>query len=216
MVTGEEPGRSLRDAVTQALRAQIVSGELPPGTRLVERRLAEQLEVSRVPVREALRVLEREGLLDDGGGRGMTVRRLADDDVAMLFAVRGALETVLAARLVEVADAADLDALEALVVEAETHVAAGRPSDAVRVNAAFHERLTGAARSEVLTSVLEPIASRMAWLLNQHTDPRAMAAEHREVLEAVRARNAEAATRVLAAHLTSSRAALAAATGPDA
>jgi DNA-binding GntR family transcriptional regulator len=209
MPTREEPAGSLRNSVTEALRQRIVSGELAPGTRVVERQVAEQLGVSRVPVREALRALEREGFVEERATRGMVVRRLDPDDVAMLFAVRESLEVVLSRRLVDVLDDDGLATLDGLVLEADAHARAGRHAEAVSANAAFHAALVDLARSRVLSSIIEPVAGRMAWLLNQHTEPGAMVAEHRSLVEALRSRDADRAAAVFSAHLASSRAAVA-------
>ena len=166
MPTREEHAGSLRDSVTQALRERIVSGDLAPGSRVVERQVADQLGVSRVPVREALRMLEREGFLEERATRGMVVRRLDPDDVEMLFAVRESLEAVLSRRLVDVLDDTGLAALDGLVASADAHDRAGRHTEAVRANAEFHSALVDLARSRVLSSIIEPVAGRMAWLLN--------------------------------------------------
>ena len=209
MPTGEEHARSLRDAVTETLRTRIASGELAPGTRVVERQVAEQLGVSRVPVREALRVLEREGFVEERTTRGMVVRRLSDDDIAMLFAVRESLEALLSHRLVTVLDDAGLASLDDVIAQAATHERAGRTADAVAANARFHALLVDLAASRVLTSVIEPIAGRMAWLLNQHSEPTTMIAEHRVIVDALRSRDADRAAAAFREHLANSRAALA-------
>ncbi|GAB3887876.1 GntR family transcriptional regulator [Terrabacter terrigena] len=200
---------SLRGSVTQALRERIVTGDLAPGTRVVERQVAEQLGVSRVPVREALRTLEREGFLEERATRGMVVRRLDPDDVAMLFAVREALETVLSQRLVDVLDDDGLARLDDLVVTAEQHLAAGRQGEAVRCNADFHAVLVDLADSRVLTSIIEPVAGRMAWLLNQHAAPAEIIEEHRSIVAALRSRDAGRAAAEFRDHLASSRRAVA-------
>ena len=215
MPTREEHPGSLRDSVTGALRQRIVSGELAPGTRVVERQVAEQLGVSRVPVREALRALEREGFLEERATRGMVVRRLDPEDVAMLFAVRESLEVVLSHRLVDVLDDDGLATLDDLVAEADGHARAGRHADAVGANAAFHAALVDLAHSRVLSSIIEPVAGRMAWLLNQHTEPGAMVAEHRAIVAALRSRDADRAAAVFGDHLASSRAAVASVDASD-
>lgn len=215
MPTREEHPGSLRDSVTGALRQRIVSGELAPGTRVVERQVAEQLGVSRVPVREALRALEREGFLEERATRGMVVRRLDPEDVAMLFAVRESLEVVLSHRLVDVLDDDGLATLDDLVAEADGHARAGRHADAVGANAAFHAALVDLAHSRVLSSIIEPVAGRMAWLLNQHTEPGAMVAEHRAIVAALRSRDADRAAAVFSDHLASSRAAVASVDASD-
>ena len=116
MVTGEKPSaRSMRDSVREAIRELVIGGELRPGDRLVERQLADRLGVSRVPVREALRQLAHEGLVDERPTRGMVVRRLDDEDVEALFEVREALERILCRRVVATASDEGLDRLDAAV-----------------------------------------------------------------------------------------------------
>ncbi len=88
----------LRSVVQDELRRMILSGELPPGSRLVEDRLAERLGVSRNPVREAIRVLSAEGFVEVLPRRGAVVASMGQAEVAELFDARMALET-LAARL---------------------------------------------------------------------------------------------------------------------
>ena len=91
-------GAPLHQAVVATLRDLIVHNELPPGRRLNERVLCERLKVSRTPLREALKVLSHEGLVEMLPNRGSRVVRLTPDDVKHLFEVIGALES-LAGRL---------------------------------------------------------------------------------------------------------------------
>ena len=90
--------RPLRETVRDTLRTRIFEGHYAPGTRLVERDLAAEFNVSRLPVREALRMLRQEGLIRDRASRGMEVSGLSAKDVEDLFDVRQSLE-VLACRL---------------------------------------------------------------------------------------------------------------------
>lgn len=86
---------SLRTKIVLALREAIDSERLPPGTRLVERELCEQLGVSRTSLREALRELEVEGRLSRSGPQGLTVRRYSADDIASATAIVEALEALV-------------------------------------------------------------------------------------------------------------------------
>ena len=205
---------SLRASVTRSVRQLIVDGELAPGDRLVERRLAERLGVSRVPVREALQALEREGFAEQRPPRGLVVRHLDAAEVAMLFEVRSALEGVLARRLVEVVSDDDLARLQAVVDDTDRLGRAGLTAQAVARNAEFHDVLVELADSPVLAAVVEPVAGRLAWMLSQHAAPTAMNDEHQRVVDALAQRDADAVARVLAEHLESSRTALAAARLP--
>ncbi|MEA2687933.1 MAG: hypothetical protein QOD51_540, partial [Candidatus Eremiobacteraeota bacterium] len=89
-------GLPLRDRIHDRLRAAIISGELSPGTPVIEAELATRLGASRTPVREALRRLEAEGLLEPRGLRGSVVRELKSDEVECVFEIREALESLAA------------------------------------------------------------------------------------------------------------------------
>jgi DNA-binding GntR family transcriptional regulator len=205
MATDEEHRSVLRISVREAIRERVISGQLPPGSRLVERQLAEQLQVSRVPVREALRALEREGFVEERATGGMVVTRLSEDDLETLFEVRSALEEILCRRLVRTVDDRGLDRLQAAVDRTAAAIDAGDSDTAVAANASFHEVLIEEAGSRVLASVIEPVAGQMRWMLNQHDDAAAMNAEHRLILAALRDRDAERAIGACRDHLASSR-----------
>ena len=200
-----------RDAVREAIRALVIDGELRPGDRLVERQLADRLGVSRVPVREALQQLAREGFAEERPTRGMVVSRLSEDDIDALFQVRDALEGVVCQRAAAADDAA-LAHLDAVVRRTADALSRGDLRAAVESNAAFHEALVDLA-GPVLASVMEPVAGRMRWLLSQHEDPAAMNADHDAIARALRERDVKTARRLCRGHLAASRAAVRAAAG---
>ncbi|WP_353952295.1 GntR family transcriptional regulator [Knoellia sp. S7-12] len=206
MPTGKKHVAVLRDSVQDALRDRVISGQLPPGSRLVERQLAQELDVSRVPVREALRALEREGFVEERPTRGMVVRRLSDDDLETLYQVRSALEEILCRRLVRTLDEQGLDRLQAVVDRTAAAIDSGDSEGAVAANASFHEVLVEEADSRVLASVIEPVAGQIRWLLSQHSDVGTMNAEHQVILAALRDRDADRAIEACRHHLISSRA----------
>ncbi|MDJ0357985.1 GntR family transcriptional regulator, partial [Paenarthrobacter sp. PH39-S1] len=97
--TTKSDDRPLRESVRDTIRARIFEGHYVPGTRLVERDLADEFNVSRLPIREALRMLRQEGLVSEKpNSRGIVVSSLSPEEVADLFDVRQALE-VLACEL---------------------------------------------------------------------------------------------------------------------
>lgn len=142
------------DRVYDAIRLAVVEGRYPPGMRLVEQRLAEELDVSRTPIREALRRLEAEGLIVVERHRGAQVRELSPHEIGDLYDVRARLEAYAAELAATRADATDLAVLDVAADEFDAAVATvrdqGRDLDLVRrldaANAAFHGALLAAAR----------------------------------------------------------------------
>ena len=84
--------RSVRDQVYDGIKSMIVSGQIPQGTKLQESELAELFQVSRTPVREALKILKDDGLLESGSGKGLFVKVLTPGNVEDIFQVRSLLE----------------------------------------------------------------------------------------------------------------------------
>lgn len=196
--------------VARVLRDQIVDGARAPGSRLVERDLADELGVSRVPVREALRALVAEGLVTPRPRTWAVVRTFTDDDVDHLLEVRSALEAMAARRAAERRDPAGVAALAAALAREEDAAAREDATAARRAAADFHEALLAAAGNSVLDELAAVTASRARWLLGRHEDLAEMAHEHRLLLDAVRAGDADAAQRLVHVHLETSRRALAA------
>ena len=188
MLTAEETQdkeRPLREAVRDTLRTRIFEGHYAPGTRLVERDLAAEFNVSRLPVREALRMLPQEGLISDRGARGAEVSTLSPKDVEDLFDVRQSLE-VLACRLAAArATREDLARLEGLLDEADRCLAKGAVMEAHRANSEFHDAITAIADNNFLKSALEPLQGRMHWLFRHVSDLPELIQEHRELYAAI-------------------------------
>ena len=198
--------------VARVLRDQIVDGDRAPGSRLVERDLADELGVSRVPVREALRSLVAEGLVTPRPRTWAVVRTFTPDDVAQLLEVRAALEVLAARRATERGAPEDVAALADALAREDDAAARGDGTAARRAAADFHEALLAAAGNGVLDELTAVTASRSRWLLGQHEDLAGMADDHRLLLDAIRAGDADEAARRVVGHLETSRKALAART----
>ncbi len=178
--------RPLRDIVEEQIRADIQSGKIPPGTRLVERELAADLDVSRFPVREALRVLLREGLVEHLPSRGVQVRQLDRREVMQLFDIREALE-VLATReaATRVAEGAPVGRLQETVALAKRAAEAGDVDAVMDANAHFHDEVLNLAGNDVLERLLEPIVGRLHWLFRQVPDILHVWQEHEDLAQAI-------------------------------
>ncbi|WP_370616791.1 GntR family transcriptional regulator [Mumia sp. Pv 4-285] len=195
-----EPFRPLRDDVRSAVRERIVRGDYAPGTRLVERAIASDLGVSRVPVREALHALVREGFAVDRATRGIEVRQYDTAQIAELTQVSGALEGVLVRRLASDAPTADLEPLRLVLDEAADALGLGDLDAAVAANARFHEVLVEIDPGSIVGEILDGLTERRRWLLRQHTDPATVHHEHADLYAALVAGDAERAVAIVDAH----------------
>lgn len=200
--------RPLRGDVCDRIRDAIVTGRHPVGGRLVERSIAAELGVSRVPVREALHALVREGFAVERDTGGIAVRGYGGDEIDELFDVRGALETLLVEQLTLAATTSGLGPLRASLEAAQRCLDAGDVSGAVVANAEFHEVMASLGRGPLVRQLLIDIDQRMRWLLRQHADPAAIHREHAELVEAMESGDVNRAREVNARHLVTSRRAL--------
>src|SRR5690349_19334107 len=132
---------SLHEDVAARLRDRIFAGELTPGTFLDEVKLAEQLEISRTPLREALKVLTAEGLVRHEPRRGCFVNEVTEQDLDEIFPVIALLEGRCAYEAAQNASEADLQALDELHARLARHAKARRVNDYYAVNVAIHEAI---------------------------------------------------------------------------
>jgi DNA-binding GntR family transcriptional regulator len=197
--------RSLADVARDHIRQRITSGALPPGTRLKERDLTEELGISRIPIREALRELVNEGFVSILPRRGATVTALEPDDLREIVEVREALESHVAALAVRHGSDAEVAALEGIVARAELAQRQGDSEAVNGANQAFHDALMSMSHNTLVVGMLQPLSSRINWLLRQHADDLQICEEHSAIAAAVAARDAEAARQLAAEHVLTSR-----------
>ncbi|RSD20800.1 GntR family transcriptional regulator [Amycolatopsis eburnea] len=193
--------RGLADEVADRIRDAIFDGGYAPGSQLREVELAEALGVSRGPVREALLKLEREGLVRGEWHRGTTVTALSDEDVAELDSLRAALEQLAVALVVE--RGPDLAEIDAVVARMER---AADEHEMVRCDLAFHDAVYAAAGHRRLREAWEAIRSQVHLFLLTRIGVESegylagIPAEHRELAQALRAGDREAALELFAVH----------------
>ncbi|MFE1953961.1 GntR family transcriptional regulator [Streptomyces sp. NPDC059524] len=197
--------KPLRDIVREHLRNSIYDGTLPPGTRLVEQELAQQFKVSRLPVREALRILHHEGLVEHLPTRGVVVRTLDRRQVSELYDLREALEVLAARQAAErVAEGAPTR-LSAATERAGDAAGAGDASAVHDANSSLHEEITALAGNKLLAETLEPIVGRVDWLRRKVEDFGMIQAEHEALAAAIVAGDPEAAAPAARDHVRASR-----------
>lgn len=199
------PRRNLHEALAERIRGLILDGELAPGARISEAALCTRFDVSRTPVREALKVLTGEGLVTITPNRGASVASLSADELTEVFPVMGALEALageLAARHITDDEIAGIERLHARML---THYRAGELQRYFAVNQAIHQAILAAARNQTLAHHYAQLAGRVRlarYRANMSDRRWAQAvAEHERMLAALRARDGSQLGRILKAHI---------------
>jgi DNA-binding GntR family transcriptional regulator len=139
----------------ETLRASILKGELAPGTRLVIDDLASRFAISIIPVREALRLLQSEGLVVSVAHVGATVASLSRESVAEVFTLLEGLEVVASRTAADRATTDDLDRLAAIVADMDTALDAERPQRWAELNTRFHLTIGALSQMPMLQQMLE-------------------------------------------------------------
>ena len=190
--------------IVERLREDILSGRLEPGSRLIESDLTARFAVSRGPVREGLRRLSADGLIEHWPHRGAIVRRLTEREIRELFLIRIELEA-LAARLAAVTDAPERRARFAASIEPIYSDAPRNPCDYLKENAAFHDAVTALADNlelrELAARLQLPLI--MAQVGDVLTTPvlEISVREHRAIAKAILERDPAAAAARMREHL---------------
>lgn len=203
--------QSLHEQTYQAIRAAILSGELAAGDRLIETQLAETLQVSRTPIREALRQLQRENLVAAEDHGGLRVALLSTHDAIHLYNCRIALEQESVAQACQQATIAQLEQIELAVQQAEAAIAspAFTPHQLLHLDYQFHRLLAESAGNPWLMTLLDQVFDKMALLrlrtLQHNPQVLEIRSEHRRIYEAVVDRDAEAAIHAIKTHLIASK-----------
>ena len=199
------PRAALHEQVAQRLRQMLVEGLIAPGSKLNERELSEALNVSRTPLREAIKMLAAEGLAELLPNRGAIALELCEADILNTFEVMAGLEGQsgeLAAQRITDSELAEIQAMHYEMMAAYTR---GDLSSYYRLNAAIHRAINAAAKNPVLAAIYSQVNARLQALRfrsNQDGEKwkRAMQ-EHEQMVEALSAHDAVAMRTVLIEHL---------------
>jgi len=194
---------SLASRVAMEIRAAIRSGRIRPGDRLVEERLAQDLGVSRIPVREAIRALAAEGLVVIAARRGAVVAAVSPQAAAETVEVRALLEGHNARLAARRQDGAILKRIQAVLERGTRAAAAGRFTELPALNARFHEELATAGQNEVLGELLQRLRARTAMFFAPTEPSRQVAQwnEHAAILRAILEGDEERAAILAAEHV---------------
>lgn len=209
----------IRRLVAEKITEAIVQGRFRPGERLIERELCELLGVSRAPLREALRELESDGLIENIPNKGPIVARISVKQAQSIYEVRATMEGLAARLFAERASAEQIDALGRAVEEIGEVYANFSPERFIEAKSRFYAVLLAGADNEVLTQTLRSIHVRVSQLrLFSLQDPaRAEASieELRSLVAHIRARDGAAAERESIRHVANAAATALAVMGKD-
>ena len=193
----------LREVVCETLRDAVRRGVLQPGERLMEIQLAEELGVSRTPVREAIRKLEMEGYVIMMPRRGTYVADLSIRDVNEVFEIRTSLESLASGLAAERITEDELEKLQRLLVEIGAHIKNGDMESIVRTDTEFHDLLYQASRNKRLVGIISNLREQLTRIrttsMSYPGRLKATLEEHRNIVEAI-AQGDEKAARKAAEH----------------
>ena len=200
-----DTGRSLAEDAADRIREQVLRGGYRQGQHLVEATIAEQLQISRGPVREAFKMLRAEGLLTEQPRRGTFVVSLTPQDVRDIYGLRAAVESAAARLLCRRGDVGAVSELDAAADAIGTAAAGGDAADVARADLAFHEQLCRLSGNARLLETFHRYVPALRGLLR--LDERVMpsvtdvADQHRPVVAAIRAGDEDEAVRLVTEHV---------------
>jgi DNA-binding GntR family transcriptional regulator len=199
--------RSLPDQIADAIVEGIAAGVLRPGQRLIEIDLASQFSVSRVPLREALKTLEAQGILERGQNRGVRVVELDETRIDRVCEVRAALETIAARYAIATyrAEPARLQRLESVLAEMADAVQRGAWAAVNRADLAFHREICLASRNDILITLWQGLARHVLMIFGREILAEAgqsmIVDQHREFIASLLAGNDAALAATVERHI---------------
>lgn len=189
--------RPLREIVYEQLKIQILTGKIAPGTRMMEVELAEDLGVSRTPVREAIRKLEKEALVVIEPRRGAYVSDVSVKEMVDTLVVREDLEALAASLTAKRITKEELEGLEKKVTDYSEAIASGDMEQIIRADESFHHKIVALSGNKALIqlfSSVQELSLRFRYLYYEDfTRYENMPVEHKEILEAIKTGDGDAA-----------------------
>lgn len=193
--------------VAEQIEKAVLRGELAPGERLIERTIAEQLRVSKTPVREALRTLARKGVVETNPYRGTVVRTISATEATHIYEVRLLLEPDAVVSALRNHDATSLEMCEEVLQAASTAGSGGGDlADLSILNRRFHRLLYARCGNDLLRRILDDVQDQVAMITvatwRRRTSWTAEASEHTAILEAVRSGDPQQVRQLMRDHIS--------------
>jgi DNA-binding GntR family transcriptional regulator len=196
---------ALHELARDRLRSLIVRGDLAPGVALQETQLSEELGISRTPLREALKLLAAEGLLELRSNRSAQIAPLRQNEIDEIFEVISAIEGIAAQLAASRITNQELKRLTQLQERMEVHHDSGKLEEYFKINQEIHGFIVACAKNGVLQSTHDTLLARAErarfFALSSRTRWDDSVREHRQILKALKARDPEAASRALTQHV---------------
>jgi DNA-binding GntR family transcriptional regulator len=197
--------RSLHDEIANQLRDMVVDGDLKPGQKVPEPDLCRRFGVSRTPLREALKVLAAEGIIQLLPNRGAVIAQITDEEIEQIFPIMGALEALAGELACERMSEEDLAKLRRLHKTMIGHYRRGERLPYSKLNRAFHEAIFAAAGNASLSALYQQLIFRIhaiRFVAKKSAERWAQAVdEHEQMMAALEARDGKKLARILKLHL---------------
>lgn len=198
-------GKSLRENITKELRERIYSGYLPPGFKLVESQLAQDFEISRTPVREAILQLESEGLVRILPNKGAIVNVLSIEEIGEIYIVFGALSGTAASLSIDLISDDELKQMEACIAKMEARKENNDRREYFALNNEFHSIFLRPCRKRLLLKLIKNYTKQVGryWylLLSNSKNMESFSEQHTKILEAFKSKNSKLAREVVEGHI---------------
>ncbi|MCQ2519705.1 MAG: GntR family transcriptional regulator [Lachnospiraceae bacterium] len=195
----------LRDVVFHALRRAILTGEIKPGERLMEIHLAQELGVSRTPVREAIHKLEQEGLVSMIPRRGAQVAQISEKGLKDVLEVRRALDAFCAELACERMTAESAEALEQAYIDFEKATETKDATIIAKADVSFHEIIINSTGNERLITTMNNLAEQMYRYrfeyIKDESQHKVLIAEHKVLMDAILSKDVERARNAAMVHI---------------
>lgn len=208
----EFQNRSLVEIIFRQLEGMILSGKIQPGERINESKLSNVLGISRAPIREALRLLASNGILEIRANRGMFVRDLQINEVEGLYDIRAALDVLAGERAAELIDEEHLQVLNNWIKEMAVCVEANDTDAYYRANIAFHAAIVEISGNSNLLSIYEGVCKQMSLFrrisLSLPGHLRLSLQRHKKIVEAIKSKNSAKTASVMRNHTLEAKKAL--------
>ena len=197
--------KTIETAVYEQLRQLILNGAFNPGQRLIERELCEQFQVSRTPIREVLKKLVLEGLLENKPYVGIMIPSLTAKDVQDLIDVREVVEGLAVRKAVELITDQEIETLQQIILRTAELVRSNDIKELIKLNDKFHKTIVDITKNNTLIDVLQRLSYRItlarATSLNIPARPQSTLREHEEIFAAIQQRDPELAEQKMRYHI---------------